>query len=1031
MMTSSFTTSLGWWFFPPLFETMAARLSVGVEPDLLPLMKIEGLSAKRARELAKKGYRTPLAVACATTRELEAILSKRAPFTMGSTTTLGLKRPREGEGDTPQKTTVDLETTAAVPIAVGDKCVLAEKDGVTPMYFYQLDGKKLAERIIEAAKHAVLLEAKEVSDTAAEAGIVVDVPQLTSQSHNPITAPQQRPQSHPTVQTSVSWQVVDCSDEGHVIFFETVMKLILFEQNVPPRWVGMNLARHEGHQGNLMLLISIKVDDVGQQKGHTLVLLLTSIAAKRGSVSMARVSTIVQQTVLSNPNATLVLYDVKSQLHSWYSLGFLPPCWPAPTADGAPLASHLICKLFDLQVADWILEPEDRANSRWAGLDQLCNFHKISFEGIGSLTHSLDKDPTLSYKKLPIPEMQASENSVLSCVITTVSPFVANSEQITFIDEEKSAILDPLRQFKLRDNVGNESDVVSKNSIDKFAQKQRLQLLRQGCAMGVKLCNAATSLSQKMRQFERRGALSDADSDSDEQGTFEPASLLNYFYSIEMKLTLVLLHMELAGVAFDPNNYEFLATKMKARGLQLISEAYSVTEQSNWHLSNVKDCATMLFDVQKMPCLERTFDAKFLPARLQKSAARGKGRGARVAAESRSTKATVLNGLIKLFPANRLPYIIKEYRTMDGWIEKYLRPLIGLCVQDDDEAGVSGKMPVGRIYGEFLQTATATGRLSMNEPNLQTIPHPITFTMDSGEKVDACLRQAYIATPCGTGNTEEWVLLSADYAQIEARLLAHFSKDAQLLSAFNDEPVGEGCLDVFERLATQIFSLQCSDSLSSVVTPGQRKAAKTLCYGMIYGKGAASIADDVEISLDEATTLLGDFKRTYQTATTFIENLGSDTGAKGFVSTILGRRRWLPYAGSSNPRHKAASDRVAINTLCQGSAADIIKLAMVKLVGSVRAGSVPPTALQRSVNYLFNGTEANPTPRARLLLQIHDELVFEARRSDIALLAATVASVMDVSSELKLRVRLPVRVKVGANWNDLTPLEINFNLLKD
>lgn len=1056
-MTSSFTASLGWWFFPPLFDTMAARLSVGVEPDLLPLMKIEGLSAKRARELAKKGYRTPLSVACATLQELEAILSKRAPFVTShhhNATTVGQKRPRDSETDTPQRPQADLEEGAIVPIKSGAKSLLASAGSASAetSHYYQLDGKKLASRIIEAAKLAVQLEAKEVNDIAAEAGISVPQLAMAPQDHAAQSSTahklfQNAQKISSNIQTSVTWTLVDCAETWQVERYGAALKLLIPKTPVRredySRFVGVYAIRNESLPQLLQsLVVSVRCE------GHTQVFLLSNIAPRHNrrsanapqqqptTSSITRISTLLVEHILSNPNATLVLFDAKAQLHDWYHWGLLPKAWPFPSCTGVPLANYMVCRLFDPLIADWVLEPEDRAKGRWSELDQLCNFHNIPCAGIDSTSlHPKIKstihedDATVSYHQIHV----GASPDAKAYLTLVAKPFTTDdSESKNLIDTlAGDQLLNDHNELNPRTGGDTEKTTLMKN-IDKRTQRQQTILQRQKCAFGVKLCNAAELFTIKMQQF---GDNKKRDDDSDEDNAnavplVSSQTLLNYFYFVEMRLTLTLLHMEVAGIAFDPNSYEYLAGKMKDRSSELVSEAYAVTGQSNWELSDVKACAKMLFDVMKMPCLERTFDSKFLPTRLKNSATKGKGRGARVAAESRSTKASVLNGLIKLFPDNRLPYIIKEYRTMEGWSEKYLRPLLWCwrkqLPSNEVSAPVAGLLPVGRIHGEFLQSSTATGRLSMNDPNLQTIPHPISFTMNNGEVIAVCMRKAYVATPASVG--EEWMLVSADYAQIEARLLAHFSADSKLLEVFKNQEASDKVLDVFERLALQIFyplSAGFKENDGAIkITPEQRKASKTLCYGMIYGKGAASIADDIEISLNEATKLLGDFKKTYHMATSFIENLGTQTLSDGHVCTLLGRRRWLPYAGSSNPRHKAASDRIAINTLCQGSAADIIKLAMVKLVGGVADEKLSPS-VQKAISQLFSG----PNPQARLLLQIHDELVFEVRRPYVSLLAATVATVMDVSSELGLRVPLPIRIKAGPNWHDMASLDIDFNLL--
>ena len=1380
-MTSSFAAALGWWFFPPLFDTMAARLSVGVEPDLLPLMKIEGLTARRARELAKKGYRSPLAVACATPQELEAILSKRAPFavvTSGSGgegsaggrpavhqqqsaasglptagddriggAAVGQKRSREeGAGaDTPHRAaasrTLDDEAVVSVKIPTAEAATAAPsaappaETATAAMRFYQVDTRRLAIRIIEAAKAAVQAEAQEMSDTAAEAGIVVAVPQITGgggvggtslptplntsvgswmggNSNSNSIATVNNSAAHAVASraaglglmagaqnsrskggivarsaakaTTVSWTVVDCGCALQLAVFCSVMRrvllpsdLLLTENGKRGVWVGVHLLGSDGltlrPSARLSsIVVSLRkeaVDGKGNDGGdsrtlahthvfhlgglHTALLALPSHPASSShsisdGAAPARPITIIRalfnSTIIENSAATLVLHDAKATLHQWRTVGLLDPdpsldFSAAPRAahcphphPSLPLAGRAKCRLFDTLVADWLLEPEDRAGGRRMSLDQLCEFHRVTGGGGGEqpLAHvgmgannsahapldtskasaSKDKaDETAGYRRMPMPQLAAEAWSnaaatpwrdYAAAIGNVFHPSSSDESGVTAkpVRDDEDTLLEAAFALQAKMERGSEAHTTGTNmgvgvgangpesappsrvaaALDKRAQRQQALLKRHGCAYGVRLCSLAATLSAKMRQFSltkggdnesakakvrkrHEGEGSDDGDSSDSSGddadapnqpiarpSFQSlrrakacghisASLEAYFYAIEMPLVLVLVSMEAAGIGFDPNRYEWLLAKLKSRSGELTADAFATTGHSNWELSNVQDCARMLFDVMKMPCLERTFDAQFLPKRLLKSAARGRGRGAAVARESRSTKASVLNGLAKLFPEARLPHIIKEYRTVEGWSEKYLRPLLWCWQVQQQRAacgggGGEGKeesptptstplLATGRVHGEFLQTATATGRLSMNDPNLQTIPHPISLTMDSGEVVDVRLRQAYVAenwrgsaattvtrpqesasaaggeenAVVGGGNESDeddrWVLVSADYAQIEARLLAHFSRDPKLLEAFSpqtEDSEGTKTLDVFEKLALQTFHASSSPKYTSAkarpanasstepppppplphITTEQRKAAKTLCYGMIYGKGAAAIADDVEVSLDEASKLLADFRATYAVATQFIEALGAETGRRGYVKTLMGRRRWLPYAGSRNPRHKAASDRIAINTLCQGSAADIIKLAMVELLCGRRreggeeeekeeeelkkgahsedgaeevsraSGSTVHIPIDDAIRFLFVGGAPLDTdqgqgskssgwapPRARLLLQIHDELVFEVRKSHLQLLAAVLASVMDVSEALSLRVPLPVRVKAGPNWADMSPVTLD------
>ena len=365
-----------------------------------------------------------------------------------------------------------------------------------------------------------------------------------------------------------------------------------------------------------------------------------------------------------------------------------------------------------------------------------------------------------------------------------------------------------------------------------------------------------------------------------------------------------------------------------------------------------------------LPSLASTSDTKYFPGRRRRKA---------FLRETRSTKASVLHALTRAFPHVAMPAIIGQHRTMQGWVEKYLQPLLSAAIAS----------PEKRIYGHFLQTATATGRLSMSEPNLQTIPKPIAFTLGNTEH-SIRPRKAFVAS-------HNCVLLSADYSQIEVRLLAHFSEDPALLSAFRSGG------DVFKRLSSAVTGKPIED-----VTPSERAQAKTLCYGMVYGKGVASIAEDLEITEAEAEGVLSSFRACYPVAMTFISEYCLQSAKCGFVETLAGRRRWLPHINSQNPRAKSASNRQAINTLCQGSAADIIKVAMIRIF----------TRVQHEEGVL----------QSRMLLQIHDELLFDVPQGKERALGCVVREEMTRALSAQLRVELPVVLRVGPNWDELTAL---------
>jgi DNA polymerase-1 len=274
----------------------------------------------------------------------------------------------------------------------------------------------------------------------------------------------------------------------------------------------------------------------------------------------------------------------------------------------------------------------------------------------------------------------------------------------------------------------------------------------------------------------------------------------------------------------------------------------------------------------------------------------------------------------------------------------------------------------GRLHTNFVQTGTATGRLSSREPNLQNIP----IRAEEGRRI----REAFIASP-------GYVLISADYSQIELVVLAHLSRDENLLSAFKEGK------DVHARTAALIFGINESE-----VKSDQRRIAKVINFGVIYGMSAFRLSNELGISRTDANNFISAYFNTYAGVRRFIEDTIKKTEQNGYVTTISGRRRYIPVINSRNKTEKAAAERIAVNTPIQGSAADIVKTAMLKLDKRLTA--------EKS--------------RARLLLQVHDELILECPKDAAEGAAKLVKAEMEQAAEL--RVPLHVSVEIGTRWGD-------------
>ncbi len=320
-----------------------------------------------------------------------------------------------------------------------------------------------------------------------------------------------------------------------------------------------------------------------------------------------------------------------------------------------------------------------------------------------------------------------------------------------------------------------------------------------------------------------------------------------------------------------------------------------------------------------------------------------------------STGAAILEELRGAHPVIEL---IIEYRQQAKLKSTYTDTLLGL---------VNPK--TGRLHTSFNQTRTATGRLSSSDPNLQNIP----VRGEMGKEI----RQAFIAAPGSR-------LLAGDYSQIDLRALAHLSRDENLIGAFGQDE------DIHTSTAVQIFGIDASK-----VTPDMRRTAKTINFGVIYGMSEYGLEQATELSREEAAQFITAYFEKYPGVKNYLEATKKQARDLGYVETILGRRRYIPEINSSNRQVKEAAERMAINMPVQGTSADIIKLAMIDLYHQMEELNL----------------------ESKMLLQIHDELIFEVPEGEMEIMQKLVPEVM--SRALTLSVPLKVDIKIGRNWGEM------------
>lgn len=406
---------------------------------------------------------------------------------------------------------------------------------------------------------------------------------------------------------------------------------------------------------------------------------------------------------------------------------------------------------------------------------------------------------------------------------------------------------------------------------------------------------------------------------------------------LEMPLIEVLADMETAGVYLDLGWLQTLSAELSERLAHLESGIYDLAGES-FNINSTQQLSVVLFE------------RLGLPARGIKKLQSG----------HYSTRAEVLETLRGSHP---IVERILEHRELSKLKSTYVDALPALLNPE-----------TGRVHTSYNQIGTVTGRLSSSNPNLQNIP----IRTEEGRRV----RRAFAAP-------EGYVLVGADYSQVELRVMAHVSEDPALIGAFMR---GE---DIHARTAASVFGVSLSE-----VTYDMRRIAKAVNFGLIYGQGAFGLSGQIGVSIPKAEDFISRYFAQFPNVRAFMEQVQRDAAQNGYVETLLKRRRYFPELAPdsrANVNQRQAAQRMAINTPIQGTAADIIKLAMLRL-----HSALPQQEL-----------------RSRLILQVHDELVVETPKAEIPQVVALVRECMEQAFEL--RVPLKVDVEVGVNWEDMQP----------
>ena len=406
------------------------------------------------------------------------------------------------------------------------------------------------------------------------------------------------------------------------------------------------------------------------------------------------------------------------------------------------------------------------------------------------------------------------------------------------------------------------------------------------------------------------------------------AGPLNVFQNIEMPLVPVLSRIERNGVKIDPAVLHKHSEEIALRLNELEQKAHEIAGEP-FNLSSTKQLQTILFEKQGIKPLKKTPGG------------------------APSTSEEVLEELALDYP---LPKVILQYRGLAKLKSTYT-----------DKLPLMINPKTGRVHTSYHQAVAATGRLSSTDPNLQNIP----VRNEEGRRI----RQAFIAP-------QDYVIVSADYSQIELRIMAHLSRDKGLLTAF-----AEG-QDIHRATAAEVFGM----SLESV-TGEQRRSAKAINFGLIYGMSAFGLSRQLNIPRKESQKYMDLYFERYPGVLQYMESTRAQAKEKGYVETLDGRRLYLPDIKSSNAARRAGAERAAINAPMQGTAADIIKRAMIAVDAWLE----------------------KEQPRVRMIMQVHDELVFEVHKDDVESVSKKIHELMENS--VKLDVPLLVEVGSGENWD--------------
>jgi DNA polymerase-1 len=409
--------------------------------------------------------------------------------------------------------------------------------------------------------------------------------------------------------------------------------------------------------------------------------------------------------------------------------------------------------------------------------------------------------------------------------------------------------------------------------------------------------------------------------------------LESLFYDLEMPLVEVLIEMEEQGVNLDLDLLKSLSNELTEKIQTLEKEIYKQVGE-DFNLNSPQQLGNLLFEKLEIH----------------------KEIGMRKPKRTKTGQYSTSEQVLERYHAHPLPKTILDYRKLAKLKNTYVDALPTLI-----------HPKTGKVHTSYNQTIASTGRLSSVNPNLQNIP----IRTEIGRQ----MRKAFIPSDLSK------VIMSADYSQIELRIMAHLSDDDAMCNSFKQD------MDIHMATAAKIFGVDISE-----VTEDQRRKAKEINFGIIYGMSKYGLSNRLEITVQEAEEFIYNYFTTYPKIQDFMRKTISEADKRGYVTTMKGRRRYMPQIHSSNRQLREFAERTSINTPIQGSAADMIKLAMIAVYNAMKTAHL----------------------KSKMILQVHDELVFEVPLDEISKMTTLVKERME--NALKLRVPVKVEIGKGKNW---------------